>query len=225
MIEARGLARRFGAVAALESVDLRVEPGESLALFGANGAGKTTLLRILGLVLRPSAGSLRVGGLDPRRQQQQVLASIGLVSHATWLYEDLTARQNLEFFAALYGVPAPTARAAELLELVELTPRRDDPVRTFSRGMQQRLALARGLVHAPRLVLLDEPFSGLDPHASDVLCRTLAGLRRQGCTLVFATHDVAQGLALSDRWAFLARGRVRQSGDSGTTDPRSLSYT
>ncbi len=221
-IETHDLSRRFGAVVALDGVTLSVARGERLALFGPNGAGKTTLLRILSLGLRPSAGTLRIAGLDPRSDDREIRRRIGSISHASYLYDDLTPRQNLEFFGRLYGTADPRARTSALLETLGLAARADDPVGTLSRGLQQRASLARALVHDPQIVFLDEPFTGLDPLGTRALCGALARLRDGGRTVVLTTHDLRQGLELSDRWVLLARGRIVDHGRSADTDPRAF---
>jgi len=218
-IQTTGLSKRFGAIHALARLDLTVAEGESLALFGPNGAGKTTLIRILTLGLRPSDGSFRIAGLDPRRQDRTIRGRIGVISHQSFLYDDLTARQNLEFFGKIYGVSQPASRAEQLLETVGLTARADDAVGNFSRGMLQRASLARALIHDPRIVFLDEPFTGLDPHGARTLRHTLARLRRERRTVLLVTHDLYQGLELSDRWLILDRGRIADHGESAGTDP------
>jgi len=218
-IETVGLSKRFGAIQALAGLSLKLAAGESIALFGPNGAGKTTLIRILTLALRPTAGTFRIAGLDPRREDLEIRHSIGVISHHSYLYDDLTARQNLEFFARIYGVEQARDRAEELLDAVGLAARGDDAVGTFSRGMQQRLSLARALVHEPRIVFLDEPFTGLDPHGARALRQTLEGLRRERRTVVMVTHNLTQGLELSERWLILARGRVVDSGRSQDVEP------
>jgi heme exporter protein A len=161
-IETRGLTKHFGAVAALQRVDLRVAPSESVALFGPNGAGKTTLIRVLTLGLRAEAGTIRISGLDPTTDNRSIRQRIGLISHQSLLYDQLTAAENLEFFARLYGVEDARSRSADLLTTIGLGHRADDPVGTLSRGMQQRVSIARALVHDPPVVFLDEPFTGLD---------------------------------------------------------------
>jgi heme exporter protein A len=203
----------------LEGVDLHVETGESLALFGPNGAGKTTLIHILTLGLRPASGTFRVAGRDPRDDPLGIRQCIGLISHQSLLYDQLTAAENLEFFARLYGVEEPRRRSAELLETVGLQHRADDPVGTLSRGMQQRVSIVRALVHDPPVVFLDEPFTGLDPHASGMLRETLAHLRSRGRTVLLVTHYLRRGLELSDRWVLLSRGRIIDRGGSSETDP------
>lgn len=217
-IQATGLTKKFATFRALAGLDLQVRNGESVALFGPNGAGKTTLIRILTLGLKPSSGELRLAGMSPRSHDLEIRGRIGVISHQSFLYDDLTARQNLEFYAAIYGVEQPRRRAEELLEMVGLRHRADDAVGTFSRGMQQRVALARSLVHDPEIIFLDEPFSGLDPHAAGMLRRTLERLRSQRRTVFMVTHNLTQGLELSDRWLILDRGTLLDEGDSAQTD-------
>jgi heme ABC exporter ATP-binding subunit CcmA len=209
-----GLTRRFGATTALDGVDLTVHRGESLALFGVNGAGKTTLLRLLSGALKPTDGSLTIDGHDPRRAPDRARSRIGLLSHQTLLYDDLSARENLVFFAKLHGLARPDETAMSRLEDVGLASRADEPVRGFSRGMQQRVALARALLHEPSLLLLDEPSSGLDASASARMKVALRDAATQGATWVIATHDVEEGLALCPRWIALRRGRVIDGGTS-----------
>jgi heme exporter protein A len=221
-IEARGLTKLFGPLPALDDLDLTVKRGESVAIFGPNGAGKTTLLRILTLALRPTSGTLRVAGLDPRADDGRIRASTGLISHRSLLYDELTARENLLFFARLYGVADPERRAGQLLAEVDLETRAEDLFGTFSQGMRQRLALARCLVHDPTIVFMDEPFSGLDPHAAEMLRGTLSRLRSEGRTVLVTTHNLAQGLELSDRWILLGRGRLIAQGDSAAVDPHTF---
>jgi heme exporter protein A len=222
ILQARGLTRRFGARVAVDRLDLDVAPGEALAIFGPNGAGKSTLCRLLTSTLRPTGGTLRVAGQDPRRNERSVKRMFGVVSHQTFLYDALSARENLLFFARLSGVADPGARVDALLDEVGLADRGDDPVRGFSRGMQQRVALSRAMLHEPEILLLDEPFTGLDPQASRWLEATILALRRSGTTILLVTHDPARGLELSDRWILLARGRIAASGPSGATDLAAL---
>jgi heme exporter protein A len=217
-IETRGLTKHFGAVAALQRVDLRVAPSESVALFGPNGAGKTTLIRVLTLGLRAEAGTIRISGLDPTTDNRSIRQRIGLISHQSLLYDQLTAAENLEFFARLYGVEDARSRSADLLTTIGLGHRADDPVGTLSRGMQQRVSIARALVHDPPVVFLDEPFTGLDPHAASMLRSTLESLRTRGRTVLLVTHNLRQGLELSDRWLLLSRGRIIERGASARAD-------
>jgi heme exporter protein A len=221
-IAAERLCKKFGAVRAVQDVSFSVATGECVALFGLNGAGKTTLLRLLTGSLRLTSGSFTIDGLDPRRDDLEIRSRIGLISHQSFLYDDLTARQNLEFFARLYAVPEPARRAAELLDEMALSSRADDSVGTFSRGMQQRVSLARALVHRPALIFLDEPFTGLDPQAARALRAMLERIRDERRTILMTTHDLARGLELSDRWITLSRGRILDQGASAGSDPTSL---
>lgn len=208
-IDAQGLVKQFGSRRALDGVDLQLPVGAFLSIFGPNGAGKTTLLRELALLARPSKGSLQILGVDALEEPDELRARIGLISHASMLYGDLTARENLRFFAQLYGLGAAEAdaRIDELLRLVELDHRQGDCVRTFSRGMQQRLSIARALINDPELVLLDEPYSGLDPHAAELFDQ-LIGRVREGRTFVMVSHDLEKGYALCTHALIMARGRV-----------------
>src|SRR4051794_7367106 len=200
-IEATDLGRAYGERVALSGVTLAVEEGETLAVFGANGAGKTTLLRILASLLRPHRGEAKVLGHVLPKEGWAVRGKVGFLAHDPLLYRDLTARENLEFHARLHGVPF--ARVGELLEAVGLRARADDPVHTFSRGMVQRTAVCRAVLHAPELLLLDEPFAGLDPGAA----AAVAPLIGEG-TRVLISHDVEAGLAAADLVLGLRGGRV-----------------
>ena len=208
MIEICDLSKSFGPRAALAGVDLSIESGEFVTLMGPNGAGKTTLLRILATLARPTSGTVRIAGLDPTRDGITVRQRIGFLSHRTLLYEDLTAEQNLRFYARMYGLDDGPACVQDLLHRVGLATRRHDLVRTFSRGMQQRLALARAVLHRPQVLLLDEPYTGLDPLAAEALTGLLAELTGEGCTTLLTTHDLGRGLEVGGRVVVLARGRL-----------------
>ena len=205
-VKAHGLVKQFGNRRGLDGVDLEVPAGAFLSVFGPNGAGKTTLLRMLALLSRPTRGSLRLLGVDALEDADALRSRVGLISHTSMLYGDLTARENLEFFSSLYGAP-DRARIDELLRLVELDHRRNDCVRTFSRGMQQRLSIARALINDPELVLLDEPYSGLDPHAAELFDGLIARVRA-GRTFIMVSHDLDRGFELCTHALILARGRV-----------------
>lgn len=205
-VEAHGLVKQFGNRRGLDGVDLEVPAGAFLSVFGPNGAGKTTLLRMLALLSRPTRGSLRLLGVNALEDADALRSRVGLISHTSMLYGDLTARENLEFFSSLYGAP-DRARIDELLRLVELDHRRNDCVRTFSRGMQQRLSIARALINDPELVLLDEPYSGLDPHAAELFDGLIARVRA-GRTFIMVSHDLDRGFELCTHALILARGQV-----------------
>ena len=205
-VRAEGLVKAFGDRKALGGVSFELPAGSFLSIFGPNGAGKTTLLRILSTLSRPSAGKLSVLGIDALENPGDLRARIGLISHKPMVYGDLSASENLEFFARLYGTP-DKGRIRELLQLVELDHRRNDAARTFSRGMTQRLSIARALVNDPDLVLLDEPYSGLDPHAMQLFDELIERVR-DGRTFVMVSHDLDKGLSLCSHALVLARGKV-----------------
>ncbi|MGD8967179.1 MAG: heme ABC exporter ATP-binding protein CcmA [Anaerolineae bacterium] len=208
MIEARQLSKSFGPRTALTGVDLSIGGGEFVTLVGPNGAGKTTLLRILATLSRPSSGTLCIAGLDPSRHGEQVRRRIGFLSHRTLLYHDLTAEQNLRFYARMYDLPRDSRRVEDLLEQVGLGVRSHDLVHTFSRGMRQRLAVARSVLHRPQVLLLDEPYSGLDPQAVDVLTALLTELAGEGCAVLLTTHRLGRGLTAGQRVLILHHGQV-----------------
>jgi heme exporter protein A len=214
MIELRKLTKAFGSKVALRGVDLRVAAGESLVIFGPNGAGKSTLIRILSSLSRPTSGTVRIGGYDLATHAEGIRRYLGVVSHAPLLYDSLTAEENLRFFGRLYSVANLEGRVGDMLSRVGLAHRRGDLVRTFSRGMVQRLAIARALLHEPQVLLLDEPDTGLDPQAAEMLHGLLAALSgRSGesanqRTIVTVTHSIERGLAIADRVIILANGRI-----------------
>ena len=223
-LRAQKLVRRFGGVAVLAGVDLVVEAGELVVLLGANGAGKTTLLRVLATLLRPSDGRLELFGLDAGLRAPATLRRVGYVGHESACYPDLTGAENLAFYAGLYDVPDAATRVAELLTWAGLDGAARRPVRVYSRGMQQRLALARAMLHAPDLLILDEPFSGLDPAAQTALDERLVALRTAGHAIVLSTHDVARAAPLATRTVVLHGGRIAWSG-AGAADPVVLART
>ena len=204
-IECRGVGKKYGDFTALSDVDLSIEQGDFLVLFGPNGAGKTTLLKILCGMARPTSGTARVGGADSH--SPEIRGKIGVISHKSYLYDSLTAYENIVFYGEMYGVADPAARAMELLETVELAHRKDDVVRAFSRGMVQRLSIARALVADPDFIFLDEPFTGLDHHSAARFQSLLSALHRRGKTGMMITHDIPLGVAASTRAAILKGGR------------------
>ena len=202
------VSRHFGRRRALSHITFRADRGAILGLLGPNGAGKSTMLALLATLLRPTSGTIRYGEHAAGAHGAALRASIGVLGHDLFLYPELTARENLEFFAGLYGVTDRPAAAAGALEAAGLTERGDDPVSSFSRGMRQRVALERALLHQPRLVLLDEPFTGLDDASAAALGRRLQALRTSGVIVVLATHDLDLAEGLFDRAVFLRDGRM-----------------
>ena len=221
-IEVRKLTKAFGHQAALRGVDLVVGEGEFLTLFGPNGAGKTTLIRIISSLTRPTAGTVRVRGEDLGKAGTSLRRYIGLISHNPLLYGDLTPDENLRFFARMYDLPDAAARIDAVLGQVGLAARRRDPVRTFSRGMVQRLAIARAILHDPAIMLLDEPYTGLDLQAADMLRAVLEELAASNRTVILTTHNLEQGLEMCDRAAILNRGRMAWKGDRTGLDLESM---
>lgn len=206
-IETKKLSKVFGNRRAVDKVSIEVPQGAFLSIFGPNGAGKTTLLRVLSTLARATTGSATLMGIDLKEEPDKVRDHIGLISHNTMLYPDLSAEQNLMIYARLYGVVNPEERVLELLEAVELKHRRLDVVRTFSRGMTQRLSIARALIHDPSVVFLDEPYSGLDPHAVEIFDE-LINQQRDGRTFVMVSHDLQKGFEMCSHALVLAKGKV-----------------
>ncbi len=211
MIEVRKLVKRFGMKTILRGLDFEVQPSEFVALLGPNGAGKTTFLRILASLSRPSLGEVSVAGYRLPDQAAAVRARLGVVSHLPLLYGDLTAEENLRFFGRMYGVSNIEARITEVLEMVGLASRRRDLVRTFSRGMQQRLAIGRAVFHDPDVMLFDEPYTGLDQDASAMLDDVLRSVAAKGRTVVMTSHDLIHSGDLATRFDVLSRGVITAS--------------
>ncbi len=211
MIEVKTLVKRFGLKTILRGLDFSVEPGEFVALLGPNGAGKTTFLRILATLSRPSLGKVNVAGYSLPDEAAQVRAKLGVVSHLPLLYPDLTAEENLRFYGRMYGVGDMEARITDVLEMVGLEPRRKDLVRTFSRGMQQRLAIGRAVIHDPEVMLFDEPYTGLDQDASEMLDDVLRSVAADGRTVVMTSHDLARAEDIATRFDILSRGVIAAS--------------
>jgi heme exporter protein A len=218
-LEARGVEKSYGSHPAVRGIDFAMPVGQFLTVFGPNGAGKTTLLRMLAGSLRPTRGEIRIDGEALDYDETDWRGRIGVLSHQTFLYGQLTAAENLRFYGRLYEVRGLTERIEEVLARVGLWTRRDDRVRDFSRGMQQRLALARTLLHSPRIVLLDEPYTGLDPHAAGMLRAVLEQLRDGMRTIVLVTHNLSQGLDLADRVVVQVDGRWVSDEPRARIDP------
>jgi len=211
MITVKKLVKRFGLKTVLRGVDFDVQPGEFVALLGPNGAGKTTFLRILASLSRPSLGEVTIAGYKLPGEAAQVRARLGVVSHLPLLYGDLSAEENLRFYARMYGITNYQLRITEILEMVGLESRRRDLVRTYSRGMQQRLAIGRAVLHDPDVMLFDEPYTGLDQDASTMLDDVLKTVAAQGRTVVMTSHDLARAENLATRFDILSRGVIAAS--------------
>lgn len=214
--DVQGLTRSFGQHKALRGIDLKVEPEECLVVFGPNGAGKTTLVKILATIMRASSGRILVAGLDLKADAEDIRRRIGVVTHQTFLYSNLTAYENLEFYSRLYDVPARRERIEEVVSQVGMTSRLHDRVGTLSRGMQQRISIARAVLHKPDIMLLDEPEAGLDQEAVSLLWKILRTGGEGRRTMLLTTHSLERGLELCDRFVILDRGSIvyQNSGDA-----------
>lgn len=208
LLQIRGLEKSFGHKKALNGIDLTVRKGEFLALFGPNGAGKTTLLKAISTIIRPTRGEIYFQGNLIDENSIVLRSSIGLVSHNTLLYEDLTAYENLVFYSRMYGVDGWKKRVEQVLHTVGLYHRKDDVVRTFSRGMLQRLSIARAILHEPEILLLDEPYTGLDAQAIKILDELLESLKDGNRTFIMTSHDIHKGFEHATRLSILNSGKI-----------------
>jgi heme exporter protein A len=208
MVRLDGVTKRFGTVWALRGITLQLGPGRCLGIFGPNGAGKSTLFRVLATLTRPSAGTVSIAGYDLVRQAEKVRPLLGVLGHRTFLYGHLTATENLWFYGRMLGVRQLPERIAEVLQMVGLERQARQLVRTYSRGMQQRLAIARVILHQPAVLLLDEPYTSLDQHAAVQLQELLQQFHAAGRTIILSTHDLQRGLALCDEIAIQCRGKI-----------------
>ena len=211
MITTSSLIKRFGLKTVLRGIDFHVDQGEFVALLGPNGAGKTTFLRILSTLLRPTLGSVIIAGYRLPGQSSAVRRRLGVVSHLPLLYGDLTAEENLRFYARMYSLQNPERRIEDVLEMVGLEDRRRDLVRTYSRGMQQRLSIGRAILHDPEVMLFDEPHTGLDQAASNMLDAVLREVAACGRTVVMTSHDLVRVADLASRFDVLSRGVIAAS--------------
>jgi len=222
MIVVRKLVKRFGLKTVLRGLDFQVEPGEFVAVLGPNGAGKTTFLRILASLSRPGMGDVRIAGYSLPQQAAAVRQRLGVVSHQPLLYGDLTAEENLRFYGKMYAVANLDRRIAEVLDLVGLAARGRDLVRTYSRGMQQRLAIGRSVLHDPDVMLLDEPHTGLDQDAAAMLDGVLSEVAARGRTVVMTSHDLARVSELASRFDVISRGVIAASVSRSEIEPNAL---
>lgn len=211
IILVRRLVKKFGSKSILKGMDFQATPGEFVALLGSNGAGKTTFLRILATLLRPSGGEVILGKLKLPDQALEIRRIIGLVGHQPMVYGELSALENLQHYGRLYGVLQVDERAKDLLEWVGLSKYKNDAVRTFSRGMQQRLAIARAILPEPQILLLDEPHTGLDQDACDRLDQVLSRMHGEKRTILMTTHDLGRAATLAGRFDVLSRGQIHAS--------------
>ena len=218
MVHVQGVTKRFGKVLALRGIDLQLERGRFLGIFGPNGAGKTTLLKILATLTHPSTGTVSIAGHDSVREADAVRSLLGVLGHRTFLYGHLTAFENLQFYGRMFGVKKLPERILEVLQAVALDTHAQQLVRTYSRGMQQRLAIARAILHHPPLLLLDEPYAGLDQHAAAHVQELLRQLHAVECTLIMSTHDLQRGLELCDDIAIQCRGGIVYHGSASEVD-------
>ncbi|MDP9279674.1 MAG: heme ABC exporter ATP-binding protein CcmA [Gemmatimonadota bacterium] len=224
IVEVADLARAFGSRKAVAGVTFSLAPGDCLAVFGPNGAGKTTLLRLLAGLLKPSSGSARLAGI-PLPGGRLARSRVGLISHHTMLYEALSARENVSFAARLYGIHDPETRVDDSLRRMSMLERANAPVRLLSRGMQQRVSIARAMVHSPQVVLADEPYSGLDESGARALTTMLKELRSSGTAIIIVTHNLAEGLSLATHAAVMHRGRFVRYDSSAGIDAGSYAAT
>ncbi len=221
-IKVEGLTKSFNNQLALRGIDLEVRQGESVVIFGPNGAGKTTLLKVLATIMNPSSGKVLVDGLGLKDSAEEIRRRIGVIAHQTFLYGNLTAYENLEFYSRLYDVPRRKERIHELVAMVGMTPRLHHRVGTLSRGMQQRLSIARALLHKPAIMLLDEPETGLDQQAVSMVWEALQTEGERKHTIILTTHNLERGLELSDRLLILDKGKIVYQGESQVLDLASL---
>jgi len=221
-IQVKRLIKRFGLKSVILHLDFTVDPGEFVAIIGPNGAGKTTFLRILSSLSRPSSGEVLIAGYRLPQQAVNARRILGVVSHQPWLYGDLTAEQNLLFYGRMYSVNDLKRRVDKVLEMVELEARRGDLVRTFSRGMQQRLSIGRAMLHDPQIILLDEPHTGLDQDASQNLDNVLRDVAALGRAVVMTSHDLARVADLASRFDVLWHGKIVASAHRAELEPDQL---
>ncbi len=222
MLTAQNITKTIGTKTILHNIDLHIQEGEFITVFGPNGAGKSTLLKILSLLMKPSTGTLTINGISANQESTRTRSQIGVISHQSFLYDNLTAYENLEFYGRMYQVDNLRDRIYEVLKEVGLEYSLNDPVRQFSRGMQQRLAIARATLHQPAILFLDEPYTGLDQQAIDILNGVLHNLNIKDRTVFMITHNFEQGLDLSDRVLIIKKGRLAYQGAAPGLTPSQM---
>ena len=219
-LEAEQITKTYGYFPALRGVSLQIPAGAFVTLFGPNGAGKTTFLKVAATLARPSGGDLRIHGFDIREDPEEARRRLGFLSHNTYVYRDLSPKENLRFFSRLYALEGGESHLDNLLDRVGLARRKNDPIRSFSRGLQQRVGLARVMLHAPSLLMLDEPYTGLDAHAVEILNTMLDEAVAQGRTVLMTTHDLDLGLRASTEIHIIDRGQIVYSGSARDASTR-----
>lgn len=207
-IEISSLRKNYSYITAINDINAKFNKGEFITLFGPNGAGKTTLLKILSTLLKPTAGSVTVGGYDLSKNRNDIRKIIGFLSHENMLYENLSAIENLKFVSVFYNIQNVEDHCKELLQSIGLYKRKDDLVKTFSSGMKQRLAIARALINSPEILFLDEPYNGLDQEGIQSFTDSLKELKNLGHSILLTTHNIDEGLELSDRLLILNKGKL-----------------
>jgi ABC-type multidrug transport system ATPase subunit len=217
-IEVKGLSKSFGNDRVLSDIDLKVGRGEHVTVLGPNGAGKTTLVKVLSTLSKPSTGTLRVDGEDVRSDPVKIRRRIGLVSHETFLYDDLTVYENLRFYGRMYDIPSLKERIHEVVSQIRLESRLHDQVGTLSHGMQQRVSIARAVIHSPAVLFLDEPEVGLDTQAVAMLRDVLDSVNTPERTIVMTTHNLKQGIEMGDTVVILNRGKIVYQSSRGDID-------
>ncbi len=208
LISLKKASKMYGTVTALKKIDLDIYKGQSIAIFGSNGAGKSTLLKILSMQTHLSSGSLLYNGLNYKKLADEYRANFGVISHQPFVYENLSAIENLVFYGSLYSVPNVTEKAENILKQLDLYKRKDDIIRTYSRGMLQRISIARALIHSPEIIFLDEPYTGLDSLASNKLSNLLKEQLSNNKTVIMVTHDIATGLDLASNVMIMKNGNI-----------------
>jgi ABC-type multidrug transport system, ATPase component len=211
IISINGLSKTFGHRKALNNINLEIGTGEFVAIFGPNGAGKTTLLKVMSTIIEPTRGTVLINGIESKKDPSKIRGMIGAISHDTYLYDELTARENLVFFSRMYGIGKNEIdeRVESILKSVDLLPRADDRTASFSRGMKQRLSIARAMLHHPAILLMDEPYTGLDQHAAENFERVLMNTGSSGVTRIMITHNIERAFELCDRMLIMDRGEIR----------------
>ncbi len=224
-IHTQGLTKRYGNRPVLRNIDLDLPWGEVLSLFGPNGAGKTTLVRLLAGLAQTTSGSIRIGGLDPEHKGVEVRRMLGVVTHQTFLYDELTARENLRFYARMFGLANVDERIEQVSETLGITSYLDARVRTLSNGMQKRVSLVRAVLHRPRLLIFDEPEAGLDQEGLEMVEALLDAHRAEGGSAIVTTHNVERGLSIADRVIILSSGRISYDEEAGSLEAISFRET